>query len=297
MSKIYGIDVSRHQGVIDWATVAAELRRVNGGASPGFAILRAGYSARHGKGGLYIDGQLLRNIKGCEQYGIPMGIYVYCYDQSAAAAVITAEQTIKAISGHKFDYPIYYDVEYEPFNKSCGKAVNTAIIKAALDTFEQAGYYAAVYCSRDFFINYTNLSGLSGYDKWEAAYTSVDTDTVQNGLWQYSSKNALGIKGFGTKLDCDVSYKDYPAIMRAAGLNGYARTSSDAKPAESSEPMQCPTIGPMSKGDFNTILAAASIDPTAYTVTFPPMNTAAASILQQKAHSLSVGYSSAWAEG
>ncbi len=74
MSKIYGIDVSLHQGAINWATVAAELRRVNGGTSPGFAILRAGYSARHGKGGLYMDGQLLRNIKGCEQYGVPMGI-------------------------------------------------------------------------------------------------------------------------------------------------------------------------------------------------------------------------------
>ena len=116
MSKIYGIDVSHHQGAIDWATVAAELRRVNGGTSPGFAILRAGYSARHGKGGLYMDSHLLRNIKGCEQYGVPMGIYVYCYDQSADAAAVTAEQTIRAISGHKFDYPIYYDVEYEPFN-------------------------------------------------------------------------------------------------------------------------------------------------------------------------------------
>ena len=154
MSKIYGIDVSHHQGAINWATVAAELRRVNGGTSPGFAILRAGYSARHGKGGLYMDGQLLRNIKGCEQYGVPMGIYFYCYDQSADAAATTAEQVVKAISGHKFDYPIYYDVEYEPFNKVCGKATNTTIIKSALGVLEQAGYYAAVYCSRDFFLNY-----------------------------------------------------------------------------------------------------------------------------------------------
>lgn len=167
MSKIYGIDVSHHQGAINWATVAAELRRVNGGTSPGFAILRAGYSARHGKGGLYMDGQLLRNIKGCEQYGV----------------------------------------------------------------------------------------------------------------------------------DCDVSYVDYPAIMHAKGLNGYPKPSTDTKPAESATPLQCPTVGPMSKGDFDTILAAAGHVPTAYTVTFPPMTTAAASVLQQKAHGLSVGYSSAWAEG
>lgn len=186
---------------------------------------------------------------------------------------------------------------YEPFNKVCGKATNTTIIKSALGVLEQAGYYAAVYCSRDFFLNYTNLSALSGFDKWEAAYTATDTDGVKNGLWQYSSTNALGIKGFGAKLDCDVSYVDYPAIMHAKGLNGYPKPSAETKPTESATPLQCPTIGPMSKGDFDTILAAAGHTPTAYTVTFPPMTTAAASVLQQKAHGLSVGYSSMWAEG
>lgn len=155
-----------------------------------------------------------------------------------------------------------------------------------------------MYCSRDFFVNYTNLSVLTGFDKWEAAYTATDTNAVQNGLWQYSSRNALGIKGFGAKLDCDVSYVDYPAIMHAKGLNGYPKPSTDTKPAESATPLQCPTVGPMSKGDFDAILAAANgSTPTAYTVTFPPMTTAAASVLQQKAHGLSVGYSSAWAEG
>lgn len=49
--KIYGIDVSHHQGAINWQRTASELRRVNGGNNPGFALLRVGYSARHGKGG------------------------------------------------------------------------------------------------------------------------------------------------------------------------------------------------------------------------------------------------------
>ena len=57
---------------------------------------------------------------------------------------------------------------------------------------------------------------------------------------------------------------------------GIPRLMSEAKPAESATPLQCPTIGPMSKGDFDTILAAAGNAPTAYTVTFPPMTTAAA---------------------
>lgn len=252
---IYGIDVSHHQGAINWERTASELRRVNGGSNPGFAILRVGYSARHGKGGLYMDNQFLANVAGCEKYGVPMGVYVYSYDQSAAASRITAQQVVKMLDGHKFGYPIYLDVEYEPFNKTCGKAANTAIIKAALEVFEAAGYYAAVYCSRDFFLNYTNLADLAGFDKWEAAYTAADTAAVQNGLWQYSSKNALGIAGFGSSLDCDICYKDYPAIMQAAGLNGYEKQPATA-PESGKETQDAPaasrylfTVGPVSGGD------------------------------------------------
>lgn len=252
--KIYGIDVSHHQGAINWQRTASELRRVNGGTSPGFAILRVGYSARHGKGGLYMDGQFLNSLAACEKYGVPVGVYFYCYDTSPAAARITAQQVVKMLSGHKFAYPIYYDVEYEKYNLNCGKAQNTAIIKAALETLEAGGYYAAVYCSRDFFVNQTNLSGLANFDKWEAAYTKTDTATVQNGLWQYSSKNALGIAGFGNSLDCDVCYRDYPAIMEKNGLNGYTKTAQAAQP-KATEYMV--TAGPMSAGDKNTIKAQA----------------------------------------
>ena len=120
--KIYGIDVSHHQGAIDWAKTASELCRVNSGTSPGFAILRAGYSNRNGKGGLWEDSRFTANVAGCEKNGVPMGVYFYCYDQSPEAARITAKHVVNLLKGHKWDYPIYYDVEYEPYNKTCGKA-------------------------------------------------------------------------------------------------------------------------------------------------------------------------------
>ena len=232
-----------------------ELRRVNSGTSPGFAILRAGYSNRNGNGGLCEDSRFTANVAGCEKNGVPMGVYFYCYDQSPEAARITAKHVVNLLKGHKWDYPIYYDVEYEPYNKTCGRVQNTAIIKAALEVLEQAGYYAAVYCSRDFFLNYTNLSSLSGFDKWEAAYTSSDTASVENGLWQYSSKNALGIAGFGSSLDCDVSYKDYPAIMRSAGLNGYEKQAETPVEETPAARLQKIHIGPVSQGDADAILA------------------------------------------
>lgn len=309
MAKIYGIDVSHHQGTINWKQTASELRRVNGGTSPGFAILRVGYSARHGKGGLYTDGQFLNNVAGCEKCGVPMGVYWYCYDTTAEAARITARQVIKMLSGHKFDYPIYFDVEYGTndgsasgykYNSTANRANNTALIQAALEELEKAGYYAAVYCSRDFFLNYTNLGQLANFDKWEAAYTSSDTSAVQNGLWQYSSKNALGIAGFGSSLDCDVSYKDYPDIMKRCGLNGYIKTPASSTGNTNGEMLQTPTVGPMSKGDFDRIVnqaAALGKAPTEYTVRLAPMATTQAAQIQATANELGIHYLSAWVEG
>lgn len=217
--KVFGIDVSHHQGAVDWDTVAAALKKANGGASPGFAILRVGYGHTNGKGGLVVDGQIPRNLEECNRVGLPCGVYVYCYDATPEAATITMQQAMRMIAGYKLEYPVIYDVEYEKSNLTAGKAGNTAIIKAAMEVVEGAGYYGMVYCSRDFFLNYTNLAELVAYDKWEAAYTQSDTAEVPNGIWQYSSKNALGIPGFGNSLDCDVAYKDYPGIIRRAGLN------------------------------------------------------------------------------
>ena len=183
-----------------------------------------------------LDSQWENNLAGCEANGVPVGVYFYCYDESVAAVMQTAHDVVDQLKGHKFDYPIVFDMEYEPFNTGEEtadpdkkrpieevRATNTSMIQAALEVLEHEGYYAVLYCSRDFFLNYTDLSELTDYDKWEAAYTSSDTEVVENGIWQYSSKNALRIAGFGNKLDCDVAYKDYPSIIRKAGLNGYGK--------------------------------------------------------------------------
>lgn len=250
--KVYGIDVSRHQGTINWDVVAAELRRVNGDHSPGFAIIRAGTSDKSRPGGLWEDPQARRNLAECNRLGIPCGVYVYCYDQSAQAASITMSEALELVKPYQLDYPVVYDVEYEQYNVSASKKANTDMILAAMATVEGAGYYGMVYCSRDFFLNHTNLTDLSAIDKWEAAYTQADTDQVPNGIWQFSSKNTLNISGFGNSLDCDVAYKDYPAIIKAAGLNGYGKPETSPVAAERYSIL----IREVTGGDMRTVKAA-----------------------------------------
>lgn len=225
MNKIYGIDVSHHQGIVDWDRVSEWLKSKNNHQNSGFAILRVGYSRRDGKGGLVTDGQILRNLSECSRLSIPIGVYVYCYDTSPEAARTTMAQALKTIEEYKLQYPVVYDVEYGTndgkayksesnyqYNLTSNKVNNTAIIKAAMETVENSGYYGMVYCSRNFFTSYTDLSALSAYDKWEAAYTEKDTDAVENGIWQYTSSGV--VDGISGNVDLDVAYKDYPGIIQ-----------------------------------------------------------------------------------
>lgn len=145
------------------------------------------------------------------------------------------------------------------YNNKANAANNTAIVAAALKTIEAAGYYGQIYCSRDFYLNYLERAKLAAYDVWEAAYTSKDTAAVVNGIWQYTSKGSIpGITG---NVDLNVAYKDYPAIIKAAGLNGFTagKPTTDTAPA-----LKTIKAGPMSAGDYKKHTAALAADGIAW---------------------------------
>lgn len=116
-----------------------------------------------------------------------------------------------------------------------------------------------IYCSRDFYLNYLEGAKLSAYDVWEAAYTSKDTAAVVNGIWQYTSTG--GVPGITGNVDLDVAYKDYPAIIKTAGLNGFTAS----KPTTDTTPtLKTIKAGPMSAGDYKKHTAALAADGIAW---------------------------------
>lgn len=245
LMRLTGIDVSHHQGKIDWNQVK------NSGID--FAIVRVGYSSRSGNGGLQYDKRYVYNIQQCNKLGIPVGVYIYCYDRTPAAAAITTKALIKAIKSFKLEYPVIYDIEYD--NEKLSKNVNTAIVNAAMKEIENAGYYGMVYASRDFFVNHLNMSDLKTTDKWEAAYRKVDDEVVQNGMWQYSSTGR--VPGINGNVDMDYSYKDYPSIIKGAGLNGFDKVESVKEVVKQAETITTPNPIPRTevKKDVRTVTA------------------------------------------
>ena len=195
-----GIDVSEHQGVIDW-------ERVKGNVD--FVMIRAGYGRNN------IDKQFVRNIKECNRLGIKVGIYWFSYALNVDMAKQEAKYALDAIKNYKVEYPICFDLEYDTLNyaNKNGVAINkrlaTDMVKAFCNVIEDAGYLAMNYANPDFIDNHFYQHELNKYLLWLAWYGAKE-DQIKKydcAMWQYS-ENGI-IKGIsGSSVDMNYCYKD-----------------------------------------------------------------------------------------
>lgn len=218
-----GIDVSYSQGQIDWGKVKA-----NG---IDFAIIRAGWAGYDGKiadnGG--VDKRFEENCKQATLAGVDFGVYVFSYVKTAMAARAAALEVVRMVhQDYQLTYPIVFDMEDSNAVRysSMSKAENTAIAKAFLEAVESQGYYAMLYATKSMVENHLNMSELAPYDFWLAHVADNDGNprtstnyTGPYGIWQYSWVGK--VDGINGDVDLDYAYQDYPAIVKAAGLNGF----------------------------------------------------------------------------
>lgn len=199
MKEIYGIDVSHENGPVEWA-------KVKRSGKAGLAILRI-----HQRFGT--DKQFERNYKGCTKRGIPLGAYKYSYALTAAEARQEAKEVIKLAKGKSFDYPIFYDLEWEELEKLPRQKIEE-IALAFLEKVESAGLRVGIYCNWNWYQNYITDVLKTKYDFWIASYPSDDHGQLEERLrppvgigWQYSKCGKVdGITGNNGNVDMDVFY-------------------------------------------------------------------------------------------
>jgi len=214
-----GIDVSYAQGVIDWEKVKAS-------GLVDFAILRAGY----GKETSQVDKQFERNYAACKQLSIPVGVYWYSYATTAAEAEQEANVCLQTIQGKQFEYPVAFDIE-EARCLPQADALSTVFCTA----LENAGYYTAIYTFKSALESNFSAAVKNRYDIFLSHIGVQQTDYAGSyGLWQYSWTGC--IPGISGDVDLDYAYKDYPAIIKTAGLNGFTKATQPTEPEPTPEP-------------------------------------------------------------
>ena len=193
-----GIDVSEHQGRIDWDAVKA--------SGIDFAILRVGFGAPSWGG--RVDYQFNRNISECERLGIPYGVYIYSYAFDNQQAADEASMVINCLSGHNPRLPVYYDLED---NSIIANGRQTGIASRAqvfCNRISAAGYEPGIYANLNWFNNILTDSVFksSSWDHWIAQYNSQCDYTGNYSFWQYKSNGK--VPGINGNVDMNYAYVD-----------------------------------------------------------------------------------------
>ena len=236
MEKTYkGIDVSGAQKRVAWSKTSKVVD---------FAILKAGGS----NAGFYTADRFEENYAAATKYGVPLGAYYFVGPdfKSAADGKADAERFLKIVKGKSFSYPLFLDVDTgkeapQPKNR----VGNTEAAIAFCETIENAGYYVGIYSSSEAgFIERLDDSKLTAYDHWVADYRYKDKPGYKGeyGMWQYTEDGR--VEGITGNVDMDIAYKDYPTIIKEAGLNGFAKNEKPSAPVKPT-PAPGPTPAPV----------------------------------------------------
>ena len=195
VAKIIGIDVSEHNGSINWAAVKK--------AGVSFAFVRTGYGVSH------VDNYFKRNMEGALAQGIPVGIYHFSYALNAAGAKAEAEYVLKLIQPYKdkITLPVFYDFEYDTVSYAKKQGVTldreafNAHTVAFCETIKAAGYTPGTYYNLDYLRRYVDINRVGGYVQWYAQYAST-ASAAGWAIWQYSS--SYTIPGCSGRFDVNV---------------------------------------------------------------------------------------------
>lgn len=219
--KIKVIDVSKHQGVIDWDKVKAD--GVQG------AILRCGYGDDIVS---QDDAQFKRNADECTRLGIPFGVYLYSYAASIKQALSEANHVLRVIKGYKLTYPVFYDLEDPNTTQKCSKSLIGDMAEVFCNTIEDAGYKVGIYANKYWFTSILTDSRFNNWEKWVAQYYKECTYQGKYIGWQYSSTGK--VNGIAGNVDMNEFYKNYeddtttvPAAPTQSlpDISGYVGTS------------------------------------------------------------------------
>ena len=205
------IDVSRYQGAIDWAQVAAAGYK---GAMLKTVSTNRKLSKR--ADGLYIDPTFETNYRNAKAAGLDVGVYYYTYATSEAMADAELSLVRQAVYGKELTLPVAVDVEENKL-KPMSTLDLTNLTAYALEQVEKMGFYAQLYTYTGYKYELDMARLSSRWDVWLADYTGKTPNVTFNyNAHQHTSKGS--VPGISGNVDLNVTTINYPKIISKKGL-------------------------------------------------------------------------------
>lgn len=206
------VDVSRYQGLIDWAQVAAA-------GYKGAMLKTVSTNRRLSKraDGLYIDPTFETNYRNARAAGLDVGVYYYTYATSEAMADAELALLRQAVRGKELTMPVALDMEDETLAVLKPKDL-TNLAAYHLEQIEKMGFFAQLYTYTSYANRFLEMERLAGrWDVWLADYTGKTPNVTFNyNAHQHTSKGS--VPGISGNVDLNVTTLNYPRIIRKKGL-------------------------------------------------------------------------------
>ena len=205
------VDVSRYQGLIDWAQVAAA-----GYKGAMLKTVSTNYKLSKREDGLYIDPTFETNYRNARAAGLDVGIYYYTYATSEAMADAELALLRQEVYGKEFSLPVCVDVEENKL-KQLSTLDLSNLVAYALEQVEKMGFYAQLYTYTGYKYELDMARLSSRWDVWLADYTGETPNVTFNyNAHQHTSKGA--VPGISGNVDLNVTTLNYPRIIEKNGL-------------------------------------------------------------------------------
>lgn len=199
---VKGIDVSKHNGNVDWEKIKAD--------GIEFAIIRIGWGNDSTE---QDDPTANRNMDECERLGIPYGVYIYSYALNENDAVSEANHTLRMIKNRNVQVGIWFDMEdadgYKAKNNIPLNVANSELYTKICATFtteiQSAGYKnVGIYASKSVLEDIIGKEYLKHGDVkvWVAQWSEKCTYSGKYDMWQYTSDGAVA----GSSARTDMNY-------------------------------------------------------------------------------------------
>lgn len=212
------IDVSGHDGLIDWDSAKEHIEGV---------IIRIGYGDDYA---YQDDKQAVQNMDECERLGIPYGVYIYSYAMTMQETESEISHTLRMLKGRNPVRGVWFDMEdADEYKKNHGmdvyseedRTLLTDICIRFIEEMHSRGYITGVYANYDYYKNVLDTNRLymtEGFNMW-LAHWDVEEPDMDCMMWQFGAYR-IGDHEF----DGNIYYADYSSPYKDA----YVETSAQA---------------------------------------------------------------------
>lgn len=196
-----GIDVSKHNGAIDWSQVAAD--------GIEFAFIRVGIRGYGAEGRLVEDEGFEENVESALANGLKVGVYFFSQATTVEEAVEEAEFVKQIIAPYKIECPVVFDVEKIADSEARMNKISvedrTRMAITFCNEIEKAGYKSMIYYNMEMAALMLDLEQLEDYDKWFAYYNQDIYFPYDFKIWQYTDKGKVA--GIDSDVDLNIAFE------------------------------------------------------------------------------------------